>query len=57
MFELEGHELRVIEVAQGDIAPSTVVHIPSIDTVIGGDVVDNRIHMILALAPAHDRAG
>ena len=37
VIELEGHELRVIEVAQGDIAPSTVVHIPSIDTVIGGD--------------------
>src|SRR2546423_2372789 len=25
---LEGHELRVIEVGQGDIAPSTVVHVP-----------------------------
>jgi glyoxylase-like metal-dependent hydrolase (beta-lactamase superfamily II) len=38
-----------VEVAQGDIAPSTVLHIPSIDTVIGGDVVYNRIHMMLAL--------
>jgi glyoxylase-like metal-dependent hydrolase (beta-lactamase superfamily II) len=49
VIELEGHQLRVLEVAQGDIAPSTVVHIPSIDTVIGGDVVYNRIHMMLAL--------
>jgi glyoxylase-like metal-dependent hydrolase (beta-lactamase superfamily II) len=49
MIDLEGHELRVIEVAQGDISPSTVVHIPSIATVIGGDVVYNRIHMMLAL--------
>lgn len=49
VIELGGHELRVIEVAQGDIAPSTIVHIPSIDTVIGGDVVYNRIHMMLAL--------
>jgi hypothetical protein len=39
----------VIEVPQGDISPSTVIHIPSIDTVIGGDVVYNRIHMMLAL--------
>ena len=49
VIELEGHQLRVLEVAQGDIAPSTVIHIPSIDTVIGGDVVYNRIHMMLAL--------
>jgi glyoxylase-like metal-dependent hydrolase (beta-lactamase superfamily II) len=49
LIELEGHELRVIEVGQGDIAPSTVVHIPSIATVIAGDVVYNRIHMMLAL--------
>ena len=49
VIDLEGQELRVIEVPQGDIAPSTVIHIPSIDTVIGGDVVYNRIHMMLAL--------
>ena len=49
VIDLEGHELRVVEVPQGDIAPSTVIHIPSIDTVIGGDVVYNRIHMMLAL--------
>jgi glyoxylase-like metal-dependent hydrolase (beta-lactamase superfamily II) len=49
VIELEGHQLRVVQVAQGDIAPSTVIHIPSIDTVIGGDVVYNRIHMMLAL--------
>jgi glyoxylase-like metal-dependent hydrolase (beta-lactamase superfamily II) len=49
VIDLEGHELRVIEIPQGDISPSTVIHIPSIDTVIGGDVVYNRIHMMLAL--------
>ncbi len=49
VIDLEGRELRVIEVAQGDISPSTVIHIPSIATVIGGDVVYNRIHMMLAL--------
>jgi glyoxylase-like metal-dependent hydrolase (beta-lactamase superfamily II) len=45
---VDGMELRVIEIGQGDIAPSTIVHIPSIDTVIAGDVVYNRIHMMLA---------
>ena len=49
VIDLEGQELRAIEVPQGDISPSTVVHIPSIDTVIGGDVVYNGIHMMLAL--------
>jgi hypothetical protein len=28
-MDLEGHELRGIEVGQGDIAPSAVRHIPS----------------------------
>jgi glyoxylase-like metal-dependent hydrolase (beta-lactamase superfamily II) len=50
MIELEGNELRVIEVGQGDIAPSTVVHIPRIATVVAGDVVYNRIHPMLALS-------
>jgi glyoxylase-like metal-dependent hydrolase (beta-lactamase superfamily II) len=49
VIELDGNELRVIEIGQGDIAPSTIVHIPSIDAVIAGDVVYNRIHLMLAL--------
>lgn len=50
VIDIDGHELRVIEIGQGDIAPSTVVHIPSIDTVIAGDVVYNGIHLMLALS-------
>jgi glyoxylase-like metal-dependent hydrolase (beta-lactamase superfamily II) len=45
---LEGAELRIVEVGQGDIAPSTVVHVPAIDTVVTGDVVYNQIHAMLA---------
>ena len=48
VIELEGEELRVVSVGQGDIPDSTVVHIPSIDTVVAGDVAYNRIHPILA---------
>jgi glyoxylase-like metal-dependent hydrolase (beta-lactamase superfamily II) len=47
-LELEGAELRIVEVGQGDIAPSTVVHVPTIDTVVTGDVVYNQIHAMLA---------
>ena len=46
-IELEGAELRIVEVGQGDIAPSTVVHIPAIDAVVTGDVVYNQIHVML----------
>src|SRR5258707_11343911 len=47
---LEGIELNVIDVGQGDIKPSTVVHIPAIDTVISGDVIYNQIHAMLGFA-------
>jgi glyoxylase-like metal-dependent hydrolase (beta-lactamase superfamily II) len=49
-LELEGHELQIVEVGQGDIRPSTVVHIPAIETVVAGDVVYNQIHAMLGLS-------
>src|ERR1700742_2187307 len=33
-IELEGHELQIVEVGQGDIQPSPVVHIPDLDAVV-----------------------
>jgi glyoxylase-like metal-dependent hydrolase (beta-lactamase superfamily II) len=47
---LEGHELQIVEVGQGDIRPSTVVHIPAIEAVVAGDVVYNQIHAMLGLS-------
>jgi glyoxylase-like metal-dependent hydrolase (beta-lactamase superfamily II) len=49
-IELEGHELNIVEVGQGDIRPSTVVHIPDLDAVVAGDVVYNQIHAMLGLS-------
>ena len=49
-IDLEGAQLRVIEVGQGDIRPSTVVHVPAIGMVVPGDVVYNRIHVMMALS-------
>jgi glyoxylase-like metal-dependent hydrolase (beta-lactamase superfamily II) len=46
---LEGHELRVVEVPGGDIAPAAVLHIPALDAVVAGDVAYNQIHQMLAL--------
>ena len=48
-IDLEGNELRVIEVGQGDIAPSTVLHVPGLDAVIVGDVAYNGIHQMLGM--------
>ena len=57
-IELEGHELRIVEIGQGDIRPSTVVHIPDLDAVVAGDVVYNQIHAMLGLSrPVAGSAG
>lgn len=47
-LHLEGHELRIVEVAQGDITPTAVLHLPSLDAVIAGDVAYNHVHPMLA---------
>jgi glyoxylase-like metal-dependent hydrolase (beta-lactamase superfamily II) len=44
---LEDHEVNVLELGQGDIAPSTAVHVPALGLVVPGDVVYNRIHAML----------
>src|SRR6201993_132178 len=49
-LELDGYELQIVEVGQGDIRPSTVVHIPVIEVVVAGDVVYNQIHAMLGLS-------
>jgi glyoxylase-like metal-dependent hydrolase (beta-lactamase superfamily II) len=54
---LEGHELRPIMVGQSDTAPSTVVHIPELDAVVGGDVAYNGIHCWLAQTDHEKREG
>ena len=47
-FELEGQVLRAVPVGQGDTEHSTVLHVPSVAAVVGGDVVYNRVHMMTA---------
>ena len=48
VIDLEGHELRIVNVGQADTAPSTIVYIPSLEAVIAGDVAYNGIHQWLA---------
>jgi glyoxylase-like metal-dependent hydrolase (beta-lactamase superfamily II) len=57
VIDLEGHELRIIMVGQSDTFPSTVVHIPSLDAVVTGDVTYNNIHQWLAETDKEKRLG
>lgn len=46
-FELEGNELRIIEVGHTDTDKTTVLHVPSIGLVVAGDSVYNGVHQYL----------
>ncbi|KAK5054504.1 hypothetical protein LTR84_001395 [Exophiala bonariae] len=48
IFHLEGHVLRAVEVGQGDTYNSTVLHVPGLDLVVGGDVVYGNCHQLFA---------
>ncbi|MGZ3504563.1 MAG: MBL fold metallo-hydrolase [Vulcanimicrobiaceae bacterium] len=54
---VEGHEVRPVRVGQSDTAPSSVVHIPDLDAVVGGDVAYNGIHCWLAQTDHDKREG
>ncbi|PTB36250.1 hypothetical protein M441DRAFT_73614 [Trichoderma asperellum CBS 433.97] len=47
-FTLDGHEFRAVEVVGGDTAASTVLHVPDLSLVVGGDVVYGNIYQYLA---------
>jgi hypothetical protein len=49
-IDLEGHSLDIIDIGQGDTEQSTIVHVPSIESVVGGDVVYNQVHMMMGEA-------
>jgi glyoxylase-like metal-dependent hydrolase (beta-lactamase superfamily II) len=55
-FELEGHELQIIDVGQGDTEHSAIVYAPSIGAVVAGDVVYNQVHMMTGETDAASRA-
>lgn len=48
---LEGHELVVVEVGHTDTDDTTVLHVPSIGLVVGGDAVYNGVHQMLLETP------
>jgi glyoxylase-like metal-dependent hydrolase (beta-lactamase superfamily II) len=54
-LELDGHELQIIDIGQGDTEHSSIVYAPSIGAVVGGDVVYNQVHMMTAETNAASR--
>ena len=51
-FYLENkHELQAVSVGEGDTVDSTVLHVPSIDLVVGGDVVYGHCYQYVAENP------
>jgi glyoxylase-like metal-dependent hydrolase (beta-lactamase superfamily II) len=46
-FDLEGNELRIVEVGHTDTDKTTVLHVPSIGLVVAGDAVYNGVHQYL----------
>ena len=54
-IELDGHELRLTDIGQGDIEHSSIVYAPSIGAVVAGDVVYNQVHMMTAETDAVSR--
>ncbi|MEW1911187.1 MBL fold metallo-hydrolase [Kitasatospora sp. NPDC085895] len=52
---IDGQPIRVLALGQGDCEGSTVVHVPSIRTVLAGDFVYNGTHVWTADTDAHRR--
>lgn len=48
VFELEGNEVRFVEVGHSDTDKTSVIYVPSIGLVVAGDVVYNGYHQYLA---------
>ncbi|WP_406276934.1 hypothetical protein OH799_07075 [Nocardia sp. NBC_00881] len=51
VFQLEGHALIAIEVGHTDTDDTSVLHVPDIGLLVGGDVVYNGVHQMLLETP------
>jgi glyoxylase-like metal-dependent hydrolase (beta-lactamase superfamily II) len=47
-FQLEGHDLVIVEVGHTDTDDTSVLHVPDLDLVVAGDVIYNGVHQYLA---------
>ncbi|KQV83486.1 hypothetical protein ASC90_20915 [Rhizobium sp. Root1220] len=54
-FELEGNELRVVEMGHTDTDDTTGLYVPSLELLVAGDVVYNEAHAFLVETDAAGR--
>ena len=47
VIELEGHELRIVDVGHTDTDATSVLHVPSLGLVVTGDAAYNGVHQYL----------
>jgi glyoxylase-like metal-dependent hydrolase (beta-lactamase superfamily II) len=47
-FQLEGHDLVIVEVGHTDTDDTSVLHVPDLALVVAGDVIYNGVHQYLA---------
>jgi glyoxylase-like metal-dependent hydrolase (beta-lactamase superfamily II) len=47
-FQLEGHDLVIVEVGHSDTDDTSVLHVPDLDLVVAGDVIYNGVHQYLS---------
>src|SRR5262249_47853393 len=55
LIDLEGNELRVVELGHTDTDATTCLHVPSIGLVVAGDAAYNDVHLYLAESNAESR--
>ncbi|MBC2637910.1 MULTISPECIES: MBL fold metallo-hydrolase [unclassified Rhodococcus (in: high G+C Gram-positive bacteria)] len=54
-FEIEGEEIRIVELGHTDTDDTTALHVPSIDLVVAGDAAYNDVHLYLAESSVEGR--
>lgn len=55
IIDLEGHELRIVDVGHTDTDATSVLHVPSLGLVVAGDAVYNGVHQYLMESDAEGR--
>lgn len=56
VIDLEGHELRIVDVGHTDTDDTSVLHVPSLDLVVAGDAAYNGVHQALMESAGGGRA-
>ncbi|GGO00652.1 MBL fold metallo-hydrolase [Nocardia rhizosphaerihabitans] len=54
VLTIDGVELVAIEIEQADTAPTAILHIPTLQAVVAGDVVYNGVNPMLAMTERSD---